>query len=360
MSIKHKVLICTGAGEPDYTTSKSFIRALRRTTEHEVMTCGAMYKSSKETTEKTDIILEDREFPELYSYEEILDKCKPFRPDVIIQIEPHCYIYGEKPKDIKSFCWFLDCHRGGYAYRNLARCGHFDAVFIAQRFFAAAYMRNISDVYFLPQAFDRERIKYSSKITPECDIAFIGESGIAYLNYDKFDSDGFAYTNTIPNDLHLMSPYYKEYAERAHLLKRLSKDFDVRIYKKNFDNYSKIIQKGRIGFHRSLFKDVTLRLFEICACRRALACDYMPFLEEMFIDKQDCLMYYQFGFNHELENFELDYEQAHDAVKLLLEDNELRDKIAEQAQYYVYNKHTFDARVLDMFSVIDKYFMQGR
>lgn len=349
MSLKHRILVCSGAGEPEYTTSKSFIRALRRT-EHAVMTCGPSYCNDL----RADIEIEDRQFPELYTYKEVLEKCKPFDPDIIIQIEPHFYLNGEKPLNIKSYYWILDAHRGGFAYRSLAEMGSFDAIFIAQKFFAPAFQRTIKNTYFLPQALDIGRIRYDESVVPECDIAYIGETGLADLVFDKVDKDGLQYTDTIPNGTKLMSPVYKEYGERAQLLKRLCRDFNVRIYKKNFVNYSKIIQKGRIGFQRSLFNDITLRLFEVLACKRALVCDYVPFLEEILIHKKHCIMYNTFGFNIDLDNFELDYEQAFDAVSLILQDNALREEIVNQGYEHVLKYHTFDNRVRDILRFNDK------
>jgi glycosyltransferase involved in cell wall biosynthesis len=348
------ILVCVGASEPSYTSSKSFIRALKRAG-YDVRTCGAYYKYDRERTEQVDFELEDKCFPELYTYEEVLKSTKDFKADIILQIEPHFYLCGEKPKDIKSYYWILDPHRGGYAYRNLAKQGDFNALFMSQTYFSDSYLEFAKKIYFFPQAVDIDRIKYDENIKAECDIAFIGETGIAdrCMRYDKRDADNYEYTNLINDNYILDSEIYKDYAERAKLLMLLSRGFDVRIYKKNFNtDYSKIIQKGKIAFHRSLFKDITLRNFESLALKRALVCDYVPNLEKLMINYKHCLMYKAFGFNTELENFKLDYEQAKEAVDILLKDDKMRNDIAENAYQHVMKYHTFDNRVKEMMSVI--------
>jgi len=342
-----KILIGTGASEPERCTSKCMIKALKKNG-HEVCVAGPVYgrnDTGQCSPDAVDIDLPDKPYPERYTYKEILDKCL-WKPDAILQIEPHFYFTGEKPKEIKSFYWVLDPHRGGYAHRDMAVEGCFDTVFITQPFFSPAYNNYGLKTLFLPQALDQDRIHHDINIEPECDIAFIGETGIheSLLIFDKYDNSGFAYCDTLPDQIILRSEY-REYAERAQLIGFLKDKFDVRIYApQTGSDYCRVIQKGEIGFHRSLFKDIALRIFEIMACRRMLVADNVPYLETVLKNKDEIsLLYNQYGFDPFLPNFKLDYEEAEQAVEKALNDVS-RFKIQENGYQFVLNNHTYEKR----------------
>jgi len=284
-----KILIAMGRTEPDFTTGKCLIRAFKELG-HDVCTVGPLYGhtdltqdiTENQTELKADIDVSDKAYPETYTYKEILDQA-PWTPDFVLQIEPHFYFVGDKPKDINSYYWVLDPHRGGVGHRNMAKAGSFTAIFIAQKFFVEPYAR-FADCYFIPQAVDLSRVDHDPKIEIECDIAFLGELGVKQddIKFDKMDSEGFEYTNKLSKDLKMWSSY-GEYAERFQLIANLAEYYDVRIYKKQSgQNYGKILQKGRIGFHRSLFNDIAIRVFETMVCKRALITDRVPFIDTLF------------------------------------------------------------------------------
>ena len=349
-----KILIGTGASEPDQCASKCMIRAFKRLG-HEVHVAGPVYGRndiSMPAKEAVDIDVPDKPYPETYTYKEILDKC-PWTPDFILQIEPHFYFIGDKPKDIKSFYWVLDPHRGGTGHRDMAIQGNFTNIFISQPFFAPSYSIKNMDPLWLPQAFDDERIKYDPDVQPECDIAFIGETGLheEMLICDKYDSDGFYYVDKLPDQILLRSKE-REYAERAQLLGYLMEDYNVRIYEYNIGGYSKIIQKGEIGFNRSLFQDISLKPFELAACKRLLVTDHVPHIDNLLKHGEHCLLYGQFGFDPFNANFKLDYEQLKVSVDFAL-NNSKRDQIAQNGHDYVRTYHTYKVRAEQVIEMVE-------
>ena len=135
-----KILIATAASEQEQCAAQCAIRAFK-SLGHEVCVAGAVYGRndvSIPSAEAGDIDLPDKPYPETYTYKEVLDKC-PWTPDFILQIEPHFYFTGEKPKDMKSYYWVLDPHRGGIGHRDMALEGSFNAIFITQPFFVTSY-----------------------------------------------------------------------------------------------------------------------------------------------------------------------------------------------------------------------------
>lgn len=353
-----RIIIGMGASEPYYTTGKSLIRAFKALG-HDICTAGPVYGRTALNvmhSDTMDIDLPDKPYPETYTYKEILDRA-PWTPDFILQIEPHFYLIGQKPKGINSYYWVLDPHRGGIGHRNMARSGNFNAIFISQKAFVAPYITKGMQCYWLPQAVDIERIRPDKTIQEKCDLAFIGETGIHkdHLIYDKLDADGYEYlTGFDTEDIRMWSPY-GEYAERGILLVNLCKDFDVRIYKKQWGvAYTRIIQKGRIGFHRSLFNDIAMRVFEIMACKRALLTDRVENIDELMEHLKHVVFYKQFGYDPRLPNFMLDYEMVKQYMIEILSKNNVRDAIAGEGYRHVKTYHTYKRRAEFITAIFEK------
>lgn len=350
-----KIIVCTYFSGQEYETSQLLIRTLKRLS-HDVCVAGPEERRFDISLPKrfnADIDLADKKFPELYTYNEVLEKA-PFIPDCILQVEPHFYLTGNKPKNIKSYYWVLDPHRGGKTYRDLALQGNFNAVLITHKFFMESYTSKKIKCYFFPFCFDSEREKFDSTIKPECDISFPGESGFLKkdLIFDKVDNEGYEYCNQLSNSIRFDSEY-GDYRERAMLLKNLMKDFNVRIYKKYFGSlYSRLIQKGLLGFQRSI-NNIPPRLFETMACKRALLADDVQGIEELLTHMQDAIIYKQYGYNPILSNFDLDYESLENWVILLLKNKLLRELIAENGYRLVHGKHTFVHRIETLERIIN-------
>jgi len=341
-----KILIAVGISNNERDVS-CFLVPLFRELGHDVCVAGPMYGGgdiSQPHQLKADINLPDKPYPETYTYKEVLDRA-PWTPDFILQIEPHFYFTGDKPKGIKSYYWVFDLHRGGIGHRDMAMRGGFDAVFIAHMFFAKAYSIKGIRCHFLPTAFSPKRIKHDPAIQPECDIAFLGQSGIhpGDIVYDNADKDGFKYCSSLPEKIRFVSSY-GEYWERAMLLRHLMRRFDVRLYKRYpAPAYARILQKGRIGFHRST-NNIPPRLFQNIACRRATTADDVLGIEKMLVDGEHVSLYSQFRYNPLLPNFMLDCEQAELCVYKLLNNHGMRERIAENGYEYVHKHHTYRNR----------------
>ena len=341
-----KILIAVGISGEEYEVGGFLVEQLKALG-HEVCTAGPVYGRtdiSHSHPLKADIDLPDKPHPETYTYKEVLDKA-PWTPDFVLQIEAHFYFVGDKPKGVKSYYWVHDPHRGGVGHRDMAMRGTFDAVFITHMFFAKPYLIKGIKCFLLPFAFSPERIKHDPSMQPECDISFPGQTGIHPddIVYGKIDGDGFEYCSMLPDNIRFLSQY-GEYWERAMLLRHLMKHFDVRLYKRYpAPAYARILQKGKIGFHRST-NNIPPRLFQNMACRRATAADYVLGIEEMLTDGEHVSLYDQFQYNPSLSNFLLDCEQAELCVYKLLNKHDMRKEIAEKGYEHVHKHHTYRNR----------------
>jgi hypothetical protein len=319
------------------------IRAFRRKG-HKVILAGAVYA---ELDNNFDIKLPDKPFPEKYTYAEVLERC-PEKVDLILQVEPHFWFYGNKPDDIPTACWCLDIHRGGKMFRDLIAEAKFDFVFLAQLYYKDVFMiRGIYPIW-LPHACDDVYI-YDRGIEPECDIAIAAETGLDYICFGMFreDGDGLVYTNKV-NFINYSNPH--EYHERAALIARLAKDFDVRIYTRVIGNdYSKALQKGRIGFHRSLSYEVNTKVYEVPAVNRLLLANRVPDISGVL--PGDLVELYDSYYSVDSPNFELDYEQVKAKAKKMLDAKDTPER-AKDAMKWVRKYHTYSYRIDKILDIV--------
>ena len=147
-----------------------------------------------------------------------------------------------------------------------------------------------------------------------------------------------------------------EYAERAEILHRLSKDFNVRVYKdcpaSRGPNYAKIINRGKISVNHSVWKDSALRNFEVLASNRFLITDMLPFQDELLGDGLHYRSYNQY-FLPFLANFDLEYEEIKGLVEYYLENEELRNETARNGRDFVKKYHTFKNRAQTVIDTIE-------
>ncbi len=346
----------------EYSSSLSLIQAFRGIG-HEVITCGAKLGNFKgELLSQKDIKVYDREtHPETYTYDEVLQQCDK-TPDLILQIDPHFYFIGNKPKDIKSAYYIVDVHRGAEVFRKMAVIGRFDYVFIAQKYFMPHFERGGLNCYWLPRAYNDNYIKEYDDIDIECDISFCGETGIGdVLNtFNKTDTKlGLDYHN---GEYELTAPEFKyrswsnhtmEYAERAEILTRLSRDFNLRVYNKSYGpKYAQALCRGKIVVNHSLWKDSALRNFEVLACNRFLIADYLPFQEELLLDKVHYRSYNQ-SFKPCLKNFDLEYEEIKGLIDGYLYNDNKREEIVDKGNDLVKKYHTFKHRAQTIIDTIN-------
>lgn len=342
------IAACYGQGETEYATANSLVAAFRNLG-HEVLRVGPDYvypdTPPRPWGNGADVLLDDRPFPETYTYDEVL--AKTGKVNLLLQIEPHFYLHGEKPKGVKSAYYFTDPHRGGWAYYNLAKEGSFDVVFCGQPGFVSLFQGLNCPVFPVPPAFDiRRKVEYSEKT--ECDISFCGQTGLANIDYHKTDEFG-QYATHLPDwnkssNFSFPGPGW-DYAERAAMLSLLCKDFNVRVYRGGMvgDNYMKSIQTGKIGFNRSLLGDIGIRCFEVMAAGRALVTDSL----DQYTLPYNCTHIYKTYFKPFFDNFLLEYEVVRKEIASMLTGNYWKH-MGELAYERTFREHLWEHRAEQM------------
>ena len=340
---------------------------------HNTTTCGpARGNFSEPLLSKHDIPVIDKiNHPEIYNYDDILklfnDKYG-YNPDLIVQLDSHFYFSGKKPKDIPCVYWIADIHRGPIVFRDMAIAGNFDKIFLTQKYYAPIFDRVGLDCDILPWAYDSTCI-FEQNIKSECDISFVGTTGIKqdvfkkyFSLYGELDEEiGLRYYRmhdlaAIPLEERLMGWDNRsfEYSERAELLVRLSKDFNVRVYERcSGEKLAQALSRGMIGFHHSLRRDITLRLFEVPAVNRLLIADEIPFLEEYMVNKKHFVSFRQY-YQPIFAGFNLDYEEVKYRVSYYLKHHNEREEIALQGMRHVQQNHTFKCRAEQLLKIVFK------
>jgi hypothetical protein len=360
-----KLLICTGLGEPRFSSNKGLIHAFKKLGV-ETWVIGPKYWDRGE--EEANVLFEDRPYPELWTYKEVLDVC-PWTPDFIFQISPHFWLYGDKPKDIKSGFYSTDTHADGAMFRQGAIWGQFDYLFVCPPAYVHFFRDLAPNVHLLLPAFDERRFRKDVNIEPECDIAFVGQSGLRLdfnnphiKHFAKMDDVGCYIDNVheiLPDGLDKYSssgPSY-DYSERGELLYRLSKHFDVRIYEPLWDERLQLaIQKGRIGFNHSLLHDLSIRVWEILASARIPVVDYNFSVEtnDQIIIGREWLfaeMYSGGLYRPFYPNFSLIYDHVKKMVTETLETKTNKEH-QEQARDWAFEHSTWTHRAQQILSCV--------
>lgn len=341
-----KLVIALGAGEPQYSSCKSIAAAMRELG-HKVITVGPPYFDRADA----DILLPDRPHVEWYTVEEVLRNV-PWQPDMVLNVEPHCFLMGPKPDGLPVVFCATDAHRAGVLYHRALLEGAYDYFINLQPYFSPLFqhLRHVK-MLSMPVAFDVRRFPMQERApSPEVDIVFIGHAGIANLNFDQADEIGF-YTEKLPPNLPTDMTRYAsygipslDYCQRAELLIRLMGQFRVRIYREVWgSSYQAALQKGAIGFHRSLLHDIAIRTFEVCAAGRLLLADYVSQLDTIFNNGFHCQLYDSYFFPR-YPNFDLEAALVTRHVRRYLDNDTLREAVAERGYDLVWAKHTWAKR----------------
>jgi hypothetical protein len=357
-----KILICY-AWTKDRESGDSLVNAFKALG-HEITTCGPAKKNfDGDLLGERDIkVYDKREHPERYTYDEILSKSgQSF--DLILQCDSGFYFTGNKHKDVFSACYLVDIHRGGKIFRDMAIEGNFDVVFVGQKYFMHLLEKKELNCYWLPRAYDSLYIKEYEDVDAIADISFCGQSGIhKSINTFQFQDEQLklkyhsgAYRDCLPFER--FSGYENssfEYAARAEILMRLSKDFNTRLYEEAYgENYAKAICRGKITVNRSLWFDSALRNFEVMACNRFLITDELPYQEELFNDFIHCRTYRNY-YQPQFANFDLDYECIRNLVEYYLKHTDERNAINLRAKIHVEKNHTFINRAERIVRIVER------
>ena len=348
-----KILCCFGQGEPEFSSARGIVHGLKMQG-HDVLTCGPSYWGRGGDA---DISLPDKPFPETYEYEEVLEQVSG-RVDLVLQLEPHFFLVGPKPLEIVSAYYFTDPHRGGVMWYKMAILGKFDHIFVGQKYFLPLFEDLPIRVHSLPVGFDERRFSPSVIGSQVTQISFVGQTGLANMEY-PFEDDCGRYATTTPNlpvpDRYAFGfphPGF-DYAERGEVLYRLCRDFKVRIYESVWETpyYMQAIQKGAIGFNRSLLNDIGIRCFETLAAGRILVCDEVPYLDELLVDGKHCATYRTY-YRPFFENYSLEYHKVYHLIKYYLDHDKEREAIAKQGQEHVWANHTWRCRAQELLGIV--------
>ena len=270
-----RITILTGLGESEFASNFCLARALEKAG-CETWLMGPNYDERRSILDvpEADYVLPDRPYPHFYSYKEVITN-SPWKPDVIFAIDPRGAINGEKPRDIVSCFYSTDNHRAGELHTKLIKEGQYDVVFVGQGAYLPFLERSAPIVQMLWCAVEASRFPYDFRIEPECDIAFVGHTGLVVNGSLDQDRNGLGYCKKpIRKTYSGNAPSY-DYAERGELLFRLCYDFNVRLYQPAWKTplLSLALQQGKIGFNHSILHDLAIRNFEVMAAGRVLVTD---------------------------------------------------------------------------------------
>lgn len=210
-----------------------------------------------------------------------------------------------------SAYWISDAHLG-YQYR-MERAKQFDFVFVAQKAFIDQLVQDgipREKIFYLPHAAEPD-VYRPYPIIEKWDWSFIGHIN----NEDRIS---------------LIDAFIKEFGlgdGKGYLGWRMPEVPGHNI----FDDVAKKFSQSRIVLNENIKQDVNLRTFEALACRRLLLTENIPELHDLFIDGTHLVT-----FNS--------VEDAVEKARALLQNDALRNSIAEAGYQEFLSKHTFTHR----------------
>jgi spore maturation protein CgeB len=108
----------------------------------------------------------------------------------------------------------------------------------------------------------------------------------------------------------------------------------------HYENMAKVYSISKIGFNKSINKDLNMRIFEIMSCGTMLLTDKINNgMNDLFVNKKHLVMY---------EN----EEELNELVQCYLENEEEREKIAREGQKEVHAKHTYEHRAKQILKTV--------
>lgn len=225
------------------------------------------------------------------------------KPELIIEFDGGLrHLAGYRKIDIPTAFYAVDTHLVFDFHKNIIN--DFDYVFVAQKDYVPLLKDAKKDgrVYWLPLAAEPE-VHKKFKTPKLFDIGFVGS----------------------------MKP--KLHPERAKLLRKMSAKYNVlAVGGLHYENMAKVYSISKIGFNKSINRDLNMRIFEIMSCGTMLLTDRINNgMNDLFENKKHLVTY---------EN----EEELNELVQYYLENEEEREKIAREGQKEVHEKHTYEHR----------------
>ena len=297
------------------TTAHYMERALRKN--HNVMTCGAQINDEIKKCWNLEALnweVTPQDIPRGNStpLKQVLDLLpQGWKPDFYLWIETGL---GGIPVDLHEYdlpkvCYLIDTHINYEKHLGIAQ--NFDFIFLAQKAYVEKMKEaGIKNVFWLPLA---------------CDPAIHGK-----VEQDKKWEVGFV--GTIPETQN----------RRKSLLERIDARFKLSCERKFMDEMAKHYSQSDIVFNNAINNDLNMRVFEALCSGSLLLTDSAKGsgLSDMFENKTHLVIYE----DEDIENLIAHY----------LDNDEERNRIAEQGRQEVLNNHTYGHRADDLIHVLNR------
>lgn len=227
-------------------------------------------------------------------------------PDLYLWVES---VGGHRPHNLEAITcpkvgYLIDTHLSLDYHRELA--AQFDLVFMVHRQFVDEIRKINPNTYWSPVACDPE-IHGSSSAGKRHDIAFVGS--------------------------------IQPGSRRQQLLNRLGAEFQIHYERCFLQEMADVFSHSRIVFNEAVKNDLNMRAFEVMSTGALLLTD-MTFntgQDILFHDGEDCAVYRDANIT--------------EVARFYMENEVLREQIAQRGKRLVHNAHTYDHRVADLLAV---------
>ncbi len=251
----------------------------------------------------------------------VISQCSR-EPDVVIEIDGYgsFHLGGYRSLGIPTAYWAIDSHINLDFQRNIAP--DFDFVFVAQKDYINSFRKVADNVSWLPLAVDPEiHRRYTSD--KQFDIGYVGSF---------YDPERLAGHSKLAAFWLSRTAFRK----RMRLLTHLSAKYNLVVSNNAWgENLAKVYNLCKIGFNQSIGGDLNLRVFEVMSSGTMLLTDRIGNgLAELFEDREHLVTYTA----RDLDSL----------VDYYLENEPEREKIANQGQRVVREKHTYEVRTNEM------------
>ena len=228
--------------------------------------------------------------------------------DALKELIPYEILFPPDP----SVYWCSDSHIG-FDYR-LDTARKFSHVFVAQKEAVEQFAREGVKAEWLPHAVEPLAYPKQERSIKEFDVCFVG-----HINNQK----------------------------RIDFLDRMFREFPKFYYGQQlFEKAAEKFGRSKISLNIAHSNDVNMRNFEIMGSGSFMLTEYVPSMEELFQDGIHCAWYH-------------DFDEAVDKAKFYLENDDLREKIAQKGYELMMERNTIDHRVDRMLEVVNDKVLVG-
>ena len=240
--------------------------------------------------------------------QQILDALAPADyPDLYLWVES---VGGYNPLNLEvlrcpKVCYLIDSHLNLPMHLDWAK--HFDMVFIAQREYLYDFRKLGMKAHWLPLGCDPE--VHCRVETPKIhSVGFVGgvQAG----------------------------------SRREALLTKLSSQIPVHYERCFWDDMARLFSESKIVFNEAVRNDLNMRVFEVMSTGTLLLTDMArnSGQDELFRDGEDCAIYCDTAVT--------------DVARFYLDNEELREQIADRGRRLAHNAHTYSHRMEDLLAVV--------